>query len=50
MPDTPPDNVSYLILALGSVFVIMGGFVVSLFARYRNLQQDIEVIEQLREE
>jgi hypothetical protein len=44
MPETTP----YLILGLVVVTVIMAGFVASIVIRYRNLEKDAEMIEQLK--
>ncbi len=45
-----PDTVSYLILGYGIIGAIGLIYVISLIVRQRNLQRDLEVIEQLREE
>ncbi len=50
MNGTTPDTVSYLYLGLAVVTVIAVGFIGSMVARYRNLQKDLQVIEQLRDE
>lgn len=43
-----PDNVAYLALGLLATGGLMLGFIGSLFARFRSLQQDMRVIEQLQ--
>jgi ABC-type polysaccharide/polyol phosphate export permease len=49
--NTPtPDTVPYLLLGLGIVTLIAAGFLGSLYVRYRNLQKDLQVIEQLRDD
>ena len=46
----PPENIEYLYLGLVAVFGFMGIFIASMMMRYRNLQKDIQVINQLRDE
>lgn len=49
MPENgTPDTVAYLALGLVVVFGLVGGFVASLIARYRSLQKDMQLIEQLQ--
>lgn len=43
-----PDTVAYLYLGLAVVTLIAAGFIGSLVLRYRSLQKDLQVIEQLR--
>lgn len=51
MPENSiPDTVNYLILGLVVVFVILGGFIASLITRFRSLNKDLEIIEQLKNE
>lgn len=50
MDGTTPDNVAYLYLALTVVALIAIGFVGSIVIRFRNLQKDLQVMEQLRDE
>lgn len=45
-----PDTLAYLYLGLAVLVVIGGGFIASLFVRYRNLQNDLRVIEYLRDD
>jgi hypothetical protein len=45
-----PDTLNYLYLGLASVAVLSAGYVVSLVLRWRNLQQDIQMLEQLNED
>ncbi|MCA0457216.1 MAG: hypothetical protein LCI00_24805 [Chloroflexi bacterium] len=45
-----PDTVAYLYLGLAVVAIIGFGFIGSIVVRFRNLQQDLRVIEQLRED
>jgi hypothetical protein len=49
MPDTP-DTLNYLLLGLGAIIFFAVVFVASIVIRYRNLQKDVELIEQLRED
>jgi hypothetical protein len=49
MPDTP-DTLNYLLLGLGAIIFFVVVFVASIVIRYRNLQKDVELIEQLRED
>jgi hypothetical protein len=50
MPENSiPDNAPYLVLGLIVTFTILGAYVASLVARFRNLQQDTQVLEQLEE-
>lgn len=46
MPDTP-DNVAYLVLGLVVSAAILAAFIGSMVTRYRSLQQDAQVIDQL---
>lgn len=46
----PPANGEYLALALVITFGALLLFVGSLFARYRNAQRDMEMIDQMAEE
>ena len=49
MPETP-DNAAYLIAGLIVAFGILGVFVASLVIRFRNLRNNIRLIEQIGEE
>ena len=48
--ETTPDTVAYLYLGLAVVAIIAVGFVSSIAIRYRSLQKDLQVMEQLRDE
>jgi hypothetical protein len=50
MNGTTPDTVAYLYLGLAAVTVVALGFIGSIVVRYRNLQKDLQVMEQLRDE
>jgi hypothetical protein len=45
-----PDTFGYLILGLAVVSTIVLLFIGSMVVRYRNLQKDLRLIEQLRDE
>ena len=42
-----PDTTAYLILGLAVTAIIMGAYIVSMAVRQRNLDRDIELIQQL---
>ena len=48
--ETTPDTVAYLYLGLAVVAIIGIGFVGSIAIRFRSLQKDLQVMEQLRDE
>ena len=48
--ETTPDTIAYLYLGLAVVAIIAIGFVGSIAIRFRNLQKDLQVMEQLRDE
>lgn len=45
-----PETTNYLMLGLGSIFVLVIGYIASLIVRYQNLQKDRELIERLAED
>ena len=45
-----PDTGIYLLAALVVTFIIMGFVVLSMTLRYRSLQKDIKLIEQLQQD
>ena len=45
-----PDTTSFLMLGLAVTAIIMGAYIISLVVRQRNLDRDIELIQQLRDE
>ena len=45
-----PDTLSYLLMGLVAIFGISGLYVVSLIARHRSLEKDLQVIEKLKED
>jgi len=50
MPNTTPETLNFLLLGVGATAVMMVGYIASLLLRHRNLQKDMELIEQLRQE
>ena len=50
MPEATPDTVAYLYLGLAVVSIIAIGYISSLVIRFRSLQKDLQVMEQLRDE
>ncbi len=50
MTENTPDTVAYLVLGLVVASGIFLAFVGSMIARYRNLQKDIQLLEQLDDE
>ncbi len=48
--ENTPDTLSYLYLGLAVVTIIAVGFIGSMVIRYRSLQKDLELMEQLRDE
>ena len=48
MNSTTPDTLSYLLLGLAVVTFIATGLIGSMVLRYRNLQKDMQLLEQLR--
>ena len=45
-----PQTVNFLYLGLAATALLVVGYIGSLFVRYRNLQKDAELIEQLSDE
>ncbi len=48
--ETTPDTIAYLYLGLAVVAIIAVSFIGSIAIRFRNLQKDLQVMEQLRDE
>ena len=44
---TPPDTVLYMVMGFIVIFGVMGIYIASLFTRFRSLQKDLEVLEDL---
>ncbi len=49
MNDIPATG-DFLALGLGVILIVLGGFVASLYLRFRNLAKDEALIEQLADE
>lgn len=47
MTETTPDTVAYLILGLAVSAICIGGLIISMAIRYRNLRKDEDFINQL---
>ncbi len=45
-----PDTTAYLYLALAAVTLIVAIYIGSMAVRYRNLNKDLQLIEELRRE
>lgn len=45
-----PNNDQYLLLGVAAAVILMGGLIVSFFLRQRNLEKDLALIQQLRDE
>lgn len=50
MPEGTPETLNYLILGLVVSFVLMGGWLATLYSRHNNLRKDVALIEQLKED
>jgi hypothetical protein len=51
MPENvTPDTAAYLALGLVAIAAVVLGYLASLYIRYRSLQKDQQLIEQLRDE
>ncbi len=51
MPENgTPDTGAYLVLGLVAIATVVLGYLASLYLRYRNLQKDQQLIEQLRDD
>ena len=49
MTENTPDTVAYLALGLAAASGVFLAFLGSMVARYRNLQKDVQVLEQLED-
>lgn len=45
-----PDTTNYMILGYAVFSLVMAGYLASLFIRFRNLKQDLEVLEELEKQ
>jgi hypothetical protein len=43
-----PDTVAYLLQGLGATFLLAGGYIFSLFWRFRSAEKDVNTIEKLK--
>lgn len=48
--DTPPDTSTYMIAGYAVFFIVMAIYLISLFVRARNLNQDLTTLENLQQE
>ena len=48
--DTPPDTSAYMIAGYTVFFVLMALYLISLFIRTRNLNQDLTILENMKEQ
>lgn len=48
--DAPANTLNYMIAGYAVIFVVMAAYLVSLVIRYRNLRQDEEMLENLKDE
>ena len=47
LQDVPADTTSYAIMGFVVIFGVMGLYVLSLIMRRRNLEQDLEVLQEM---
>ena len=47
LQDVPADMVSYMIMGFVVIFGLMGLYLLSLILRRRNLEQDLEVLQEV---
>jgi hypothetical protein len=47
---TTPETADFLFLGLGAVAVFTLGYIATMFLRYRNLQKDMDLIQELANE
>jgi len=48
--DAPPDTSSYMIAGYTIFFLVAAVYILSLFLRWRNLEQDERTLEELKKE
>ena len=48
--DTPPDTSAYMIAGYTIFFILMILYLISLFIRTRNLNQDLSILESMKEQ
>ena len=49
-PSPPPETTDYMILGYAVIFGIMGLHILSMYLRYRNLNLDLELLEDMEKE
>ena len=50
LQEPPPDTTGYMIAGYVIFFVVMAIYLASLFIRWRNLNQDLRMLEELEKE
>ncbi|MEO0563076.1 MAG: hypothetical protein AAF125_13290 [Chloroflexota bacterium] len=50
MDNSIPETMNFLLLGLGSVLVFVGGYIASLVIRRRNLDKDMQLIQDLAQD
>lgn len=45
--EAPADTFSYMVLGFGVIFAVMGLFIASLVVRFRNLNRDLKLIDDI---
>jgi len=48
--ETPPDTSGYMIAGYAIAFAVMVIYVASLYIRFRNLNRDLSMLEEMEEE
>lgn len=46
----PAETINYMLMGFGVILGVLGLYLLSMWVRYRNLQQDAEVIAALEEQ
>jgi hypothetical protein len=47
LQEAPADTFNYMVLGFGVIFTIMGIFIASLVVRFRNLNRDLKLIDDI---
>jgi hypothetical protein len=50
LQDVPADTTSYMIMGFVVIFGMMALYVISLIMRRRNLEQDLEVLQEMEQD
>ena len=45
----PPDTTVFMVLGYAIILLVIGGYLASLVIRHRNLQKDLEVLQEIQE-